>query len=119
MATLTSYLQPDYADSLGTNRQGSLATGISSGPITVGKNRFIHICASVAPISANRCALSYTMGNSTGTTAPTPVSTSPFLLGDEGYTFDTGLYDQINVANLAAYNGAVSMSYSISLLSKF
>lgn len=123
MAILTSYTQLDYTDSVGhPTTQGTLTTGTSSGVITVGKYRLIHISAKVNTNGANRCALSFTLGNSaaTGTApAPTPTASSPFFLGDEGYIVDTGLYDQINLANIAAYNGAVTVVYSISLLSKF
>ncbi len=106
----------------GPNTQGTLLTTESSGPITVGQHRLIHISAKVNTNGANRCAISYTMGNSAatgGTPAPTPVNSSPFLLGDEGYIVDTGMYDQINLATLSAYNGASTIVYSVSLLSKF
>src|SRR6266478_9086268 len=123
MATLTSYTILDYADDLlHPATQGTLLTGTSSGPITVGQHRLIHISAKVNTNGANRCAISYTMGNSAatgGTPAPTPVNSSPFLLGDEGYIVDTGMYDQINLATLSAYNGASTIVYSVSLLSKF
>lgn len=123
MATVSSYPQLDYADSTNiTLAQGSLATGVSSGVITVGQHRLIHVSACVRPVTANRSTISYTLGNSaaTGSTpAPTPTASSPFLLGDEGYVIDTGFYDQINLANIAVYNGANSLSYSLSILSKF
>lgn len=125
MATLSAYPQPDYANSLNTSvsgAQGTITTGSQSGIITVGQHRIIHIAACVAPVSASRCAVSFTLGNSVAsgtTTAPNPTSTSPFFLGDEGWTLDTGFYDQINLGNVAAYNGAVTISYSVSILSKF
>ncbi len=123
MATLTSYTILDYADDLlHPATQGTLLTGTSSGVITVGQHRLIHISAKVNTNGANRCGISYTLGNSvaTGTTlAPTPTASSPLFLGDEGYIVDTGLYDQINLANIAAYNGAVTIVFSISLVSKF
>lgn len=104
---------------VGPNTQGLLATTESSGVITVGAHRILHICASVSPVSSSRCALSYTLGNSTGTVAPTPGASSPFFLGDEGWSIDTGFYDQINLANLSALNGGVTLAYSVSVLSKF
>lgn len=125
MATLSAYPQPDYANSLNgsvSGAQGTIATGSQSGVITVGQHRIIHIAACVSPVGANRCALSYTLGNSSATgttTAPNPTAASPFFLGDEGWILDTGFYDQINLGNVAAYNGAVTISYSISVLSKF
>lgn len=125
MSVLSVFSQPDYQNSVNTQvagAQGTMATGTSSGVITVGQRRIIHIAATVSPVGANRCAVSYTLGNSvtTGTTtAPTPTASSPFFLGDEGWTLDTGFYDQINLANVAAYNGAVSLSYSVTILSKF
>lgn len=103
----------------GPNIQGVLLTGESSGVITVGQHRIIHIASSVSPAASTRTAISFSLGLSTGTTAATPVATSPFFLGDEGWTIDTGLYDQINLANLATYNGSSTITYSVSILSKF
>lgn len=122
MATLTGFWIPDFANTVapvaGTTT-GSLATGTSSGVITVGQRRLLHISAAVAPTSASRCVLSYTLGSSAGPNAPTPGAASPFFLGDEGWVIETGQYNQINLANIAAYNGAVTISYSVSILSKF
>jgi hypothetical protein len=103
----------------GPNAVGVLKTTESSGPITVGQHRLIHISGMNTGTQSNRCALSYTMGLSTGTTAPTPTNSSPFVLGDEGWAIDTGFYDQINIANQATYNGAATVQYSVSILSKF
>jgi len=122
MGVLTAFPTPDYENSVSiSGAQGTLLTGTSSGVIAVGQHRLIHISATVVPVNTSRNCISYTFGNSaaTGTTpAPTPTASSPFLLGDEGYVVDTGFYDQNNLANIAAYNGAVSLAYSISLLSK-
>jgi hypothetical protein len=125
MATLTAYAQPDYQNSLNSSvsgAQGTLASGTSSGVITVGQRRLLHLSAINTGTTSNRCAISYTLGNSAATgptTAPTPVAASPFFLGDEGWIIDTGFYDQINLANLATYNGASAVADSVSILSKF
>ncbi len=122
MAVLAAYPQPDYQNSLTSqvpNSQGLLLTDTDSGVITVGLRRIIHLAATAAPASANRCAVSYTLGLSTGVTAPVPVNSSPFFLGDEGWSIDTGVYDQIRIKNLSFYNGAITMAYSVSILSKF
>lgn len=121
MATITAYLVPDYANSITVSgAQGTMATTASSGAITTGKRRIVHISALNIGATTSRCAVRYTLGLSTGTTAPTPTASSPFFLGDEGWTIDLGdLYDQINLANLAADNGANTLAYSVSLMSKF
>jgi hypothetical protein len=121
MATPTGYLVADYANSVTVaGAQGTLATTVASGVITVGKRRIIHIASLNTTATSSRCALRYTLGISTGTNAPTPTASSPFFLGDEGWSIDMGdLYDQINLANLAADNGASSVAYSISIMSKF
>jgi hypothetical protein len=120
MATLTAILTPDFTNSGQiTGAQGTVASGASTGVITVGKRRILHLSA-IIPTGSGRCALSYTLGLSTGTTAPTPTNSSPFFMGDEGWTIDTGeSFDQINFFNSASYNSAVTISYSISVMSKY
>jgi hypothetical protein len=123
MATYTSIWTPDYSNSiapLAGTPTGTIATGASSGVITVGKRRIIHIVGINVTTPANLTAVSYTMGLSTGTVAANPVATSPFFTCDEGFTIDTGdMYDQINLGNVAAYNGAITLAYSITIFSKF
>ena len=121
MATMTAYLTPDYANTITvTGSAGLLATTTSSGVIVVGKRRLLHLSALNTGSTTSRCALRFTLGLSTGVVAPAPTSTSPFFLGDEGWMIDTGdLYDEINLANLAADNGANSLAYSIVIMSKY
>lgn len=110
-----SFIGPDGGSAL----TGTLGSGATSGALTVGQHRLLHISSSVSPTSSSRCAVSYTLGLSSGTMAAPPTSSSPFFLGDEGWIIDTGFYDQINLANIAAYNGVVTISYSVTILSKF
>lgn len=121
MASFTSVWVPDYANTVSIAATTAiLATATASGPITVGKRRLLHIVAIDVTTVANLVAVSFTMGLSTGTTAPSPVAASPFFISNEGLIIDTGdLYDQINIGNLAAYNAAASLAYSITILSKF
>ena len=126
MATLKAVLTPDYANSITvTNATASLA-GVGSGlsttaaPLTFGKRRILHIVALNTGTTANRCVLNYTLGLSTGTTAPTPVIGSPFFLGDEGWTIDLGdCYDQIQLGNAFANNGNTAVAYSITVMCKY
>lgn len=128
MATVTAFLVPDYANTTSVaNTTGSITTpvsGVSAAiTLTFGKRRLLHIAALNIGATANRCAISYTLGLSTGTTAPAPTTTSPFFMGDEGFTIDLGdLYDQIAIASDQAKNGQTgspNVAYSVSVMSKF
>lgn len=126
MATATAFLTPDYANSVSVSNATAALAGTASGlvttaaPLTFGKRRLLHIAALNTGTTSARCAISYTLGLSTGTTAPTPVTTSPFFMGDEGFTIDLGdLYDQIQLGNDNAKNGNTAIAYSISVMSKF
>ncbi len=126
MATMTAFLTPDYANSVSVTNAtavlGSAGAGLTTtaAPLTFGKRRILHIAA-LSQSTSSRCAVSYTLGLSTGTTAPTPVTTSPFFMGDEGWTIDFGdVYDQIQLGNDGTKNGgANAIAYSISVMSKF
>lgn len=127
MATATAFLTPDYANSASvSNSTAAIASAGASGiavtaALTFGKRRLLHIAALNTSSVSNRCAVSYTLGLSTGTTAPTPTTNDPFFMGDEGLTLDLGdAYDQIRLGNDVAKNGAnVNTAYSISVMSKF
>jgi len=124
VATITAFLQPDYQNSVSVaNSTGTLASGaggITAGAaLTFGKRRLLHIAA-LNSTTSSRCAVSYTLGLSTGTLAVAPTTTSPFFMGDEGWTIDQGdLYDQIRLGNDSAKNGNLAINYSISIMSKF
>ena len=121
MATMTAFLVPDYANTISvTNSTAVLTQNTSTAALTYGKRRLLHIAAMNTSAQANRGAVVYTLGLSTGTTAPAPASTDPFFMGDEGLTIDLGdFYDQIRLYNDSAKNGAASLAYSISVMSKF
>src|ERR1700752_197753 len=127
MATVTAFLQTDYANSVSVSNStavltaGSPGGGATAAPLTYGKRRILHIVAMNTGTQSNRCAVSYTLGLSTGTTAPTPTSSSPFFMGDEGLTIDLGdLYDQLQLAHDSTKNGnASTVAYSISVMSKY
>jgi hypothetical protein len=127
MATVTAFLTPDYANSASVSNStavltaGSPGVGTTAGPLTYGKRRLLHVSALNTGTLSNRCALSYTLGLSTGTTAPTPTATSPFFMGDEGLILDLGdLYDQVQLGNDSTKNGnATTVAYSISVMSKY
>lgn len=126
MATATAFLTPDYANSVTVSNATAALAGTASGltttaaPLTFGKRRILHIAALNTGSLSSRCAISYTLGLSTGTTAPTPITTSPFFMGDEGFTIDLGdLYDQIQLGNDNAKNGNTAVAYSISVMSKY
>jgi len=126
MATMTAFLTPDYANSVSVSNSAAAIAGGASGiastaALTYGKRRLLHIAALNTSSTSSRCAVSYTLGLSTGTTAPAPLTSSPFFMGDEGLTIDLGdLYDQIRLGNDTAKNGAnVNIAYSISVMSKF
>lgn len=120
MATMAATYTPDFPGSQATGLVGTIATTANTGVIQIGKYRLFKIVVSVQPIAATAPILRFTLGISTGTTAPTPVATSPFVLGSGENIFETnGSYDQINLANLAADNGAVTVAYTILPLSKF
>lgn len=132
MATPTAYTVVDYANTItivgssGVLTTTGVGTNAATGPITIGKDhRIIHIAALItAPAtSQQRGLIRYTLGQSKGTTAPTPTTSSPGFMGDENWTIDLNdVYDQINLASYAADNGVTNpttISYSISVLSKF
>lgn len=125
MATITGYLTPDYDGTLAvTGSVGTIATTAATGAIVVGKHRImrIYLNRQTSPSNANeKFTVRFTMGNSvTGHTAPTPTSSSPFITTDNIAEIDTGdAYDSINLANLAADNSAITLGYTVLLMSKF
>lgn len=127
MATMTAFLTPDYANTVSVVN-GTAILAIPGGglitttaaPLSYGKRRILHVAALNTTTTSSRCAVSYTLGLSTGTTAPTPTTNSPFFMGDEGLTIDLGdFYDQIQLGNDNNKNGASALAYSISVMSKF
>jgi hypothetical protein len=124
MATIGANFILDYDGALSTGFVGTIATGASTGVIQLGQYRVfrIYINRQTAPSNSNeRFTIRFTLGNSkTGHTAPTPTSASPFFTADEDFQYELGAsYDQINLANLATDNTAITLGYSIVPLSKF
>jgi hypothetical protein len=122
MATMTAYLTPDYANTVSVSAAtGTIVASTPTGVITVGKRRILHISAMNTNSQSSRCAVRYTLGLSTGTAAASPTTSSPFFLGDEGWTIDTGdLYDQLNFNQFVADNGTgAAIIYSITIMSKY
>jgi hypothetical protein len=125
MSTYASIWSPDLTQSAGvstpiTNSVGSLATTTSSGVIQLGKHRLIRISFMVTPAAATIVGLRITFGLSTGTTAATPAATSMLLTNNQEIIFDTGeTFDQMQLTNLAADNGSVTIAYTVTPLSKF
>lgn len=125
MATVTGFLTPDYDGIVAIPAAtGTIATGATTGAIVLGKRRLfrIYISRITTPSNANeKFILRFTLGNSvTGHAAATPTSSSPMITTDALDIYDTGdSYDSINLANLAADNSAITIGYSIVLMSKF
>jgi hypothetical protein len=127
MATMTAFLVPDYTNTVSvSNTTASLAApgaGLittTAAPLTFGKRRILHIVAINTTANNSRAAVSYTLGLSTGVTAPTPTTSSPFFMGDEGITIDLGdSFDQIQLGNDNNKNGAAAVAYSVSVMAKF
>jgi len=111
VSTVTAFLLPDYANTVSVSNTTAILTAGSPGlgssaALTFGKRRILHIVAMNTSSQANRCAVTYTLGISTGTTAPAPATTDPFFMGDEGLTIDLGdCYDQIRLSNDSTKNG--------------
>lgn len=125
MSTYASVWSPDLTQAAGvstpiTNSVATLATTASSGIIQLGKHRLIRISFMVIPASASIVGLRATFGLSSGTTAGTPTAVSMLLTNNQEIVFDTGeTFDQMQLTNLAADNGAVSIAYAVTPLSKF
>lgn len=118
MATITAVFVPDYANTVTVaNTEGTLTNGSVSGPITLGAHRLFMLSAKDTTTPASISQIAFTMGLSSGTTAPSPTSSSPFFSLTQSLIFDTGMYDQINLGNF--HNATDSIDYSIVLLSKF
>jgi len=123
---MKAFLTPDYtntasvSNSTATIAAGSPGIGVTAA-LTFGKRRILHIAALNTSATSSRCAVSYTLGLSTGTTAPSPATTDPFFMGDEGFTIDLGdIYDQIRLGNDSTKNAnATVIAYSISVMSKY
>lgn len=120
MATLSATLIPDYQASQAAGLVGVLTTGTNTASLKVGIFKIFKITFTIQTTAATPAILRFTMGNSAGTTAPAPTSTSPFLVSNQENIFEMSAagYDSIALANLAADNGAVSIAYSIIPLSK-
>jgi X-X-X-Leu-X-X-Gly heptad repeat protein len=119
MATMAAVFTIDYANTATlTNGTGTLASGVASGIIQLGKHRVYQISVKDTTTAASISQISFTAGNSAGTVAPAPTGSSPFLSVTQSLVFDTGEeYDQIQLANF--HNGADSIDYSVTVLSKF
>lgn len=123
MATTSAIFPIDYQKSQAAGLVGTIATTANTGPITVGRYQIFQIAmvnqTTPATPGAQSQALRFTLGNSTGTAAPTPTSASPFFVSTHENIFEfSAAYDQINLANLAADNGAVTVAYAIIPLAK-
>lgn len=118
MATVTAVFVPDYANTITvSSNEGTLTNGSVSGAITLGAHRLFMLSAKDTTTPSSISQISFTMGLSTGTTAPSPTASSPFFSLTQNLVFDTGMYDQINLGNF--HNATDSIDYSIVLLSKF
>jgi hypothetical protein len=115
MATMGGIFTPDYDGSQASGFVGTIATTANTGAIVLAKYRLWKLAFTVQPISASAPVLRVTFGNSvTGHTAITPTATSPFLHSFHENFFELdGSIDSINLANLAADNGAVTIAYAI------
>lgn len=120
MATYASILTVDF----GQEKVGTITVGTAIGAQTFSKRRLIRIYASAAA-STNAPApvvLRYTLGLSTGTTAASPTSSSPFVVTNQEIIIDLGdTYDQINLNALAADNpeSTPAIIYCLQPLTKF
>lgn len=124
MATTQAVFTPDYAKSQSAGLVGTIATTANTGVIALGKYQvfkvvMINQTTPATPGAASQ-ALRFTLGSSAGAVAPTPTSASPFFVSSQENIFElSAAYDQINLANLAADNGAVTIGYAIIPLAKF
>jgi hypothetical protein len=119
MATITAIFPVDYANTITVaNVTGTLAANATSGVIQLGKRRLFMISVKDTTTPASLSQIAFTFGISTGTTAPSPTSGSPFWSLTQSLVFDTGdHYDQIQLGNF--HNGADSVDYSVVLLEKY
>jgi|SRR6267142_218953 len=132
MATMGGIFIPDYSGTVTTipsgfsNWVGTIATTLSSGPIFLGHYRLwkLTILNQTAPPNSGVCAVRFTLSDSRSATptatAPTPIATSPFLHSFHENIWElNAAFDQINLTNLAADNGAITIAYSVMPLVKF
>ena len=120
MARLQGVFPIDFAVTPITNSIGILATGTSSGVIILAKNRLYKVTFIANPTGANILGLRITLGLTTGTVAATPTGSNPLLINYHENVFSTGdMYDSLNLTNLAADNGAISVGYSVIPVSAF
>jgi|SRR6267378_3889877 len=116
MATTGGIFIPDYDGSQATALVGTLAVGVASGPIQLGKYRLWKlVLVNATAASSNNIVVRFSTGNSTqGHTAPTPSATSPFLhnFHENIFEFD-GSIDQINLITLAVDNSPASVNYCL------
>lgn len=117
MATMGGIFTPDYDGSQAAGFVGTIATTANTGAIILGKYRLWKIVFDVQPggTTGRTVLLRFTIGNSViGHTAITPTATSPFFHSLQENIFEMdGSVDSINLANLAADNGAITVAYSI------
>ncbi len=117
MATVGGIFIPDYYGSKTAGMVGTIATTANTGPIYVGKYRLWKIVFDVQPggTTGRSVSLRFTTGNTVlGAAAPTPDAASPFFHSYQENIFEMdGSIDSINLANLAADNGAITIAYSI------
>jgi len=117
MATANATWVVDYQNSTNATFSGSLAQNATTAALQLGKRRLVFISGHTSN-SNIVCSLNFTLGNSAGTVAPAPTSSSPFVVvSSEGVVVDLGdSYDQIRLGN---FNNATNVvQYSILVLSK-
>lgn len=117
MATMGGIFIPDYDGALAAGFVGTIASAGNTGAIILGKYRLwkLTLINQTTPPNSGVCAVRFTVGNSViGHVAITPTSASPFLhsFHENFFEFD-GSVDSINLANLAADNGAITIAYSL------
>jgi len=118
MATMGGIFIPDYDGSQASGLVGTIATTASTGAIVLGKYRLwkLTLVNQTTPPNSGVCAVRFTTGISVapGHTAPTPTSASPFLhsFHENFFEFD-GSIDSINLANLTADNGSITIGYCL------
>ena len=108
---------PDYDGSQAASFVGTIATTANTGAIVLGKYRLFKVVFDVQPggTTGRSVLLRFTIGNSVlGHAAITPTATSPFLHSYQENIFELdGSVDSINLANLAADNGAITIAYNL------
>ena len=118
MATISASYIPDYTTSQTTGFVATTVTnGTATAALTLGKFRLFKVIFCGSTAGPNNLSLRFTLGLSTGTTAPVPTTSSPFILNNQENVFEMGSeFDQIRFANL---DNAASINYTLLPIVKF